>query len=326
MCPLSDDALLEWALAPREADPEIDRHLQDCRACRERSQAVAREQEKLRAAFAEPPLPIGLARNLGAPAPSSLWSRLGVAALLLVTVAVGVLLARTANHSAASRLYRHSPLASIQSDLGEVAHKIAAARETLPEAEDQKASAAYLELLSQEERLYIEGMAHYVGERSALSAEQEVELRRAVQEFYAVLWTRVEPAEASRDFRGKVRALLNDEQNRAFEEFSRQGTEWQWKTDIALLMDDLSGELDLRFSEAERVRRALMTNYPHLDLPVLLANHCPPDPLVDNPTLSGAVRNSLDASYRRKFDSYLGSVKLARERAAKIVRQGRAQR
>jgi hypothetical protein len=57
---------------------------------------------------------------------------------------------------------------------------------------------------------------------------------------------------------------------------------------------------------------------------VLLATHCPPDPLVDNPTLSGAVRNSLDASYRRKFDSYLGSVKLARERAAKIVRQSGA--
>ena len=37
MCPLSDDALLDWALAPREADPELVRHLQDCRACRERS-------------------------------------------------------------------------------------------------------------------------------------------------------------------------------------------------------------------------------------------------------------------------------------------------
>ncbi len=325
MCPLSDDALLEWALAPREADPEVERHLRDCRACRERSQAVAREQEKLRAAFAEPPLPIGLARGLGAPAPSPLWPRLGVAALLLITVAVGVLLARTASHSPA-RPFRHSPLASIQSDLGEMAHRIAAARETLPEAADQKTSAAYLELLSQEERLYIEGMAHYVGERSALSAEQENDLRRAVQEFYAVLWTRLEMAEASREFRGKVKALLNDEQYVAFEEFSRQGMEWQWKTDIALLMDDLSGELDLRFSEAERVRRALLSNYPHLDLPVLFASHCPPDPLVDNPTLSGAVRNSLDASYRRKFDTYLGSVKLARERAAKIVRQGRAQR
>ena len=40
-----------------------------------------------------------------------------------------------------------------------------------------------------------------------------------------------------REFRGKVKALLNDEQYRAFEEFSRQGMEWQWKTDIALLME-----------------------------------------------------------------------------------------
>jgi hypothetical protein len=324
MCPLSDDALLEWALAPGEADPEIERHLRDCRACRERSEAVAREQEKLRAAFAEPPLPAGLARGLAAAPPPARWPRLGVAALLLVTIAVGVLLARTASHPAAARRYRHAPLASIQSDLGEMAHRIAAARETLPEAADQKTSAAYLELLSQEERLYIEGMAHYVGERSALTPDQEGELRRAVQEFYAVLWTRVDVAEASREFRDKVKALLNDEQHLAFEEFSRQGMEWQWKTDISLLMDDLSGELDLRFSEAERVRRALLSNYPHPDLPVLLADHCPPDPLVDNPTLSGAVRNSLEPGYRRKFDSYLGSVTLARERAAKILRQSRA--
>jgi hypothetical protein len=324
MCPLSDDALLDWALGPRGAAPEIERHLGDCASCRERSEAVAAEQETLRAAFAEPPLPIGLARGLAAPPAPALWPRLGIAALVLVTVAVGVLLARTASHPSLPRRYPHAPLASIQSDLGEMAHRIAAARETLPEAEDQKASSAYLQLLAEEQRLYIEGMAHYVGEVSALSEEQEGELRRAVQEFYAVLWTRVEVAEGSRGFRNKVKALLNLEQYGAFEEFSRQGMEWQWKTDIALLMDDLSGELDLRFSEAERVRRALLSNYPHADLPVLLVDHCPPDPLVDNPTLSGAVRNSLDASYRRKFDSYLGSVKLARDRAAKIVRQNRA--
>ena len=326
MCPLSDDALLDWALAPREADPEIDRHLRACAACRERSQAVVREQEKLRAAFAEPALPIGLARGIAAPPAAPLWSRLGVAALLLVTVAVGVLLARSASHPSAARITRHAPFAWIQSDLDQMAQRIAAARETLPEAEDQKTAAAYLELLSPEERLYLAGMEHYVGERSALSSEQEIELRRAVQEFYAVLWTRVDVAEASRGFRRKVKSLLDGDQFAAFEEFSRQGMEWQWKTDIALLMDDLSGELDLRFSEAERVRRALESNYPHVDLPILCVDHCPPDPLVDNPTLSGAVRNSLDASYRRKFDTYLGSVKLARDRAAKIVRQSRASR
>ena len=58
MCPLSDDALLDWALAPQEADPEIARHLRHCAACRVRSQAVQREQEKLREAFAE-----GVSRN-----------------------------------------------------------------------------------------------------------------------------------------------------------------------------------------------------------------------------------------------------------------------
>src|SRR5207248_8408933 len=107
-------------------------------------------------------------------------------------------------------------------------HRIAAARGTLPEAEDLKVSTAYLELLSQEERLYIEGMEHYVSERSPLSAEQESDLRRAVQEFYAVLWTRVDVAEASRGFRGRVKSLLNEEQHLAFEEFSQQGMEWQW--------------------------------------------------------------------------------------------------
>src|SRR5262249_23078446 len=151
------------------------------------------------------------------------------------------------------------------------------------------------------------------------TAEQEQELRRTVQEFYAALWMRDDVREASRGFRDKVKTLLNDEQFGAFEEFSRQGMEWQWKTDIALLMDDLSGELDLRVSEAERARRARESTSPHRALPILRADHCPPDPLVDNSTLSGAVRNSLDASYRRKFDAYLGSVKAARDRAAKIV-------
>src|SRR5262249_35787745 len=142
MCPLSDDALLEWALAGGEADPEVERHLHDCAACRERSQAVAMEQEKLRAAFAEPALPIGLPRSLAAPPPPALCPRLGGAALLLITVAIGALLARTASHPSIARKFRHSPLASIQSDLGQMTRRIAAARETLPEAEDQKTSRA----------------------------------------------------------------------------------------------------------------------------------------------------------------------------------------
>src|SRR5205085_9613786 len=127
----------------------------------------------------------------GAPGPVAPWSRVGVTALRLVAVAVGVLLARSAIHSASSRKYRDAPRASIQSDLGAMAQKLAAARETLPEREDPKASTAYLELLSQEERLYIDGLEHYVGERSSLTADQEGDLRRAVQEFYAGLWTRV---------------------------------------------------------------------------------------------------------------------------------------
>ena len=326
MCPLSDEALLDWALSPREADPDIDRHLRECDACRERSQAVVREQEQLRHAFSEPVPPMRLARTLVSDRPAPVWSRLGIAALLLLTVAVGVLITRTAVPSSSrsrTARFRHAPLAPIQSDLGVMAQKIAAARETLPEAADARTSTAYLELLSQEEGLYLSGMEHYLSELSPLSAEQEQELRRTVQGFYAALWSREDLTATSRGFRDKVKSFLNDEQYVAFEEFSRQGMEWQWRTDIALLMDDLSGELDLRFSEAERVRRALESNYPRADLPILRVDHCPPDSLVDNPVLSGAVRNSLDASYVRKFDSYLGHVRIARERALKIVRQRR---
>jgi hypothetical protein len=327
MCPLSDDALLDWALSPREADPDIDRHLRDCESCRTRSRAVLREQELLRESFAEEAPPLGLSRGLTPRPVTPLWPRLGIAALLLASVSVGVLLTRTAGHPSPSRIagrYRHAPLAPIQSDLGIMAQKIAAARETLPEAEDQKTTAAYLELLSQEEGLYLSGMEHYLSESSPLSADQEQELRRTVQGFYSVLWGREDLAGASRGFRDKVQALLNDEQFRAFEEFSRQGMEWQWRTAVALLMENLSGELDLRFSEAERVRRALESNYPRADFPVLCVDRCPPDPLVDNAALTGALRNSLDATYQRKFDSYLGHVKAARERALKIVRQRRA--
>lgn len=329
MCPLSDDALLEWALAPADADPEIERHLRACAACRERSRAVQREQELLRSAFSEPEPSIRLERRIAPRTASPAWARVGVAALLLVTIAVGVLLTRSANHSASrSRTPRfaHGALAPIQSDLGTVAHKIAAARETLPEAADQRIASAYLELLSREEGLVLEGMEQYVSDCSPLSGDQEQELRRAVGEFYTVLWLRENLGDASRGLREKVRSFLNPEQIVAFEEFSRQGLEWQRRSDISILLEDLAEEFDLRFSEAEKVRAAIESNYPRADLPLPRVDRCPSDPLVDNPMLSGAVRNSLDATYRGKFDSYLGQVKTARERALKIVRQARASR
>jgi len=326
MCPLSDDALLEWALAPADADPEIGRHLRECAACRERSRAVEREQDLLRSAFTEPLPSLRLEQRI-APRPAGpVWSRVGIAALLLVTIAVGVLLTRSANHSAARTRYLHGALAPIQSDLGNVAHKIAAARETLPEAADQRVASAYLELLSREEGLVLEGMEHYVSESSPLSGDQEQELRNAVRKFYTVLWLRENLGDASRGLREQVRSFLNPEQILAFEEFSRQGVEWQRRTDISILMEDLAEELDLRFSEAEKLRVALESNYPRAELALPPIDRCAPDPLVDNPSLSGAVRNSLDAIYRGKFDNYLGQVKTARERALKIVRQTRASR
>jgi hypothetical protein len=324
-CPLSDDALLDWALRRGEPDPEVDGHLRGCAPCRERSRAVLEEQALLRDAFAEPPSPSGLTRRV-LPAASRTWGRAAAAAVLvLVAGAAATLLVSMAKHPSRTALrYRHAPLAPIQTDLDRMAHRIAAARGTLPEAEDPRASAEYLALLSTEETLYIEGMAHYLGERSPLSEAQEMELRRTIQSFNARLRDRGDAADASREFREKARALLDDDQYGAFEEFSRQGSEWQWKTDLALLMDDLAGELDLRFSEAERVRRALESNYPHADYPVLCVNHCPPDALVDSASLSGAVRNSLDSAYQRKFDTYLGHVRAARERAQKILRKMRS--
>jgi len=326
MCPLSDDALLEWALAPADADPEIVRHLRECAACRERSRAVEREQDLLRSAFTEPLPSLRLEQRISPRSTVPVWSRVGVAALLLVTIAVGVLLTRTANHPAGRARYLHGALAPIQSDLGNVAHKIAAARETLPEAADQRVATAYLELLSREEGLVLEGMEHYVSESSPLSGNQEQELRNAVREFYTVLWLRENLGDASRGLREKVRSFLNPEQILAFEEFSRQGVEWQRRTDISILMEDLAEELDLRFSEAEKLRAAIESNYPRAELALPRIDRCAPDPLVDNPSLSGALRNSLDAIYRGKFDNYLGQVKTARERAIKIVRQARTSR
>lgn len=326
MCPLSDDALLDWALARGSADPAIDAHLAGCASCRGRSRSVQREQDLLRGLYAQPAPPAGLAREFVRPEPWAPGRRLAAAAMVLVTVSVGFLIVKSAGQQArpAGSRYRHAPFAPIQSDLGAMAQRIAAARGTLPEAEDPGASAAYLELLLQEESLYIEGMTHYLSERSPLTEDQELQLRRVIQEFYARSGEKGEPATTSREFRDRVRGLLDESQYLAFEEYSRQGLEWQWKTDIAVLMDDLSGRLDLRFSEAERVRRALETNYPRADFPMLRADRCPPDPLVDSAVLSGAVRSSLDTTYQRKFDTYLGFVKAARERAQKIVRRHRS--
>lgn len=326
MCPLSDDALLDWALARGEGDPEMDAHLRACTPCRERSRAVLREQDLLRGLYSQPLPPARLVREFVRPEPRGAARWLVAAALILLSVSVGFLVLKSAGPTAkphASR-YRHAPLAPIQSDLGVMAQRIATARGTLPEPEDPRASAAYLELLAKEEGLYIEGMAHYLSERSPLTDAQELGLRRTIQDFYARTWEGADPSTAAREFDEKVRVILDDEQELAFDEFSRQGLEWQWKTDIAMLMDDLCGRLDLRFSEAERLRRALESNYPHANFPVLQVNRCPPDPLVDSAVLSGAVRNSLDSTYQRKFDTYLGYVKAARERAQKIVRRNRS--
>jgi hypothetical protein len=326
MCPLSDDALLDWALARGSGDPSIAAHLAACTPCRERSRAVRREQELLRGLYAQPLPPVHLSREWVPAEPRNPGRRLATAAMILFSIAVGFLVLKSAGQPSrpvASR-FQHEPLSPIQSDLGAVAQRIAVARGSLPESEDPRASAAYLELLAQEEGLYIEGMAHYLSERSPLTEDQELQLRRIIQDFYARSGERADPDAASRDFRGRVRSLLDEPQYLAFEEFSRQGMEWQWKTDIAMLMDDLCGRLDLRFSEAERLRRALETNYPHAASPVLRADRCPTDPLVENSALSGAVRSSLDSTYQRKFDSYLGYVKAARDRAQKIIRRHRS--
>jgi len=327
MCPLSDEALLDWALAPAEADPAVDRHLGECPSCRTRSQAVLREQDLLRNAFSEPQPSLRLERRVAPRTPGPLWARLGIAALLLMAVTVGVLLTRTADRGPHRRShFKHGALAPIQSDLGSMAQRIAAARETLPEREDARIASAYLDLISREEGLVLEGMESYLSDRSPLSGAQEEELRRAVREFYTTLWHRENLAAASTGLRDTVRAFLNPDQLVAFDEFSRQGLEWQRRTDISLLMDDLAEELDLRFSEAEKLRALLESSYPRADLALPRADRCPPDPLVDNPNLSGAVRNSLDARYRGKFDTYLGQVRTARERALKIVRQARTSR
>ena len=254
------------------------------------------------------------------------WARLGVAALLLMAITVGVLLTRTAHVPHRRSHFAHGALATVQSDLGSVAQKLAAARETLPEREDQQVASAYLELISREEGLVLEGMEGYLSDHSPLSEGQEEGLRSAVHEFYTTLWQRENLGAASTGLREKVRSFLNAEQLVAFEEFSRQGLEWQRRTDITLLMEDIAEELDLRFSEAEKLRVLLETNYPRTELPLPRVDHCPTDPLVDNPVLSGAVRNSLDDRYRSEFDTYLGQVQTARERAIKIVRQARTSR
>src|SRR6185295_9407345 len=121
MCPLSDDALLDWALARGSADPAIDAHLAACAACRERSRSVQREQDLLRGLYAQPAPPDRLVREFVRPEPRA-PGRLAAAAMILVSVSVGFLILKSAAHPAkpvASR-YRHAPLAPIQSDLGAI--------------------------------------------------------------------------------------------------------------------------------------------------------------------------------------------------------------
>jgi len=88
MCPLSDDALLDWALARGSADPAIDAHLAGCAPCRDRSRSVQREQDLLRGVYAQPAPPDRLTREFVRPEPRAPGRRLAAAAMILVSVSV----------------------------------------------------------------------------------------------------------------------------------------------------------------------------------------------------------------------------------------------
>ena len=217
MCPLSDDALLDWALAPGEADPEIERHLRECPSCRERSAAVLREQDLLRSALVEPQPSLRLERSLRPQTP--VWPRVGIAALLLMAITVGVpLRARRTMAPPASLSARRARADPVRSR--HRGPEDAAARETPPEREDQRSLGLSRAALPGG-GLVLEGWKLPQRPLAAFRRAGAGASPLGARVLHGPLAPR-EPRSASHGLREQVRMFLNPEQVLAFE-FSRKG-------------------------------------------------------------------------------------------------------
>jgi hypothetical protein len=302
----SEDDLLDLALRAAEPDARPDPHVEACPECGARYRAVLAEQSLLRRAFAGGNAPARLA-----PAPKR-RSLLPVAAALLFGAALGSLFM-----TVPKREVDPLSLERVEDELRRIPAEVGSLRA----AELARLEREVPQILSRAEALYGERLERLLDMASPLNDAQRSELRSAVDAIYDRVWTEEDGGKLAREFRETLRTALNEAQYRALEDRLARDREVEWEQELEIVLDELSEALNLRFSEAEEVRRTLREHFPKTDLPLLSMAQWPPDRLAGDRKLSGAVRKVLPAGYHAEFGRYVDALQSGRKRFEQAARR-----
>lgn len=301
----SEDDLLEMALRAAEPDAVENPHLSSCAACAARYRAVLAEQSLLRRAFAREEAPAA------APAPRR-RGLLIAAAALFVGAMLGAFLARPGERRESGRSLRE-----VEDEFGRIPAELGSLREGATARLEKELPG----MLSRAEALYAERLERFLDMASPLSDAQRTELRVAVDAVFARVWEEDDVDRLAREFRETLRGALDEAQYRALEERLASDRDRDWELEVEIVLDELSEALNLRFSEAAEVRRALREHLPKAELPLLALAQWPPDRLAGDRKLSGAVRTALPSGYHAEFGRYMDGLRSARRRFEQAARK-----
>jgi len=317
----SDDALLELALAGADGDPEAAEHVRTCVECSLRYAAVLAEQNLLRATLSGSAPPDALRRKI---MPRRFpWILAGAAAAALLGLSLAFLAFRPgrAPSGASGTTMTPADIERTRNGLRAIVQELEDARDTLASPVDDRTAKTYAKLLHEKEKLYADALGSYLNFFSPLSSKQVEELRRIVHEFGTRAAEEADVRRLAEEYRARARSLLNDTQELAFEEYTREEIEWDRKNDIDMLTEDLAQEFDLRYSDVRKVREILEEKYPRSEIPMFCLGWYASDTLSEDSFLSDSVRKALDSSHHSALDGYLKEVRLSREESNRIARE-----
>ncbi|HXG61182.1 MAG TPA: hypothetical protein VNO22_07410 [Planctomycetota bacterium] len=313
---LGDDELLERALEGG-LRPDAESHLRECAFCARRFEAVQGEQEAIRRALAVEggPRPRRSVRRRTAP----VWAgaALGIAAAVAVAWGVAGRAPRSVDPPRALTIRR------LEREIERLVRAIGAQRQVL-RPEEQEEARAFGRMLVEAERRYAELVGLYVAEAAPLSERQKAEIVRLLDEAHQRALSDEERGEVALRFRAALREVLDGSQFAAFEHFVRHESEEAWKREVDAVADDLADALDLKFSESEAVRKALLASGAGGDFPDVPVWESPSDVLAGSPLLARVVREALHPERRAAFDVYLEAARRSREGARQVALRYRA--
>jgi hypothetical protein len=314
MSHLGDDELLELALEGG-IHPDAESHLRECAFCARRFEAVQGEQEAIRRALEveSGPRPRRPGRRRAAWAGAAL----GIAAVVAIAWGAAGRAPRVVDPPRALTIRR------CEREIERLVRAIAAQRQVLRPEKHEEAR-AFGRMLVEAERRYAELVGLYVAEAAPLSERQKVEIVRLLHEAHERALSDDGRGEVASGFRAALREVLDASQFAAFEHYVRHEAEEAWRREVDAVAEDLADALDLKFSEAEAVRKALLCSGAGGDFPDVPVWESPSDLLAGSPLLARVAREALGPERRAAFDAYLEAARRSREDARQVALRYRA--